>query len=99
MISDHALLRYMERCKGIDLAAIRRELLEKLQPAIKAGASATTVDGAKFYIAKNGVVCTCVRNSENFNRRSTPKSRKRRRQSRQESLRRAGHHLDDDFDA
>lgn len=42
-ISDHALMRYMERVMGLDLGPIRREIAGIIAPAIKAGATSTTV--------------------------------------------------------
>jgi hypothetical protein len=35
-VSDHALLRYLERCKGLDVEALREELLPKDQNVIEA---------------------------------------------------------------
>ena len=58
-ISDHAVLRYLERVYGFDLEATRNEIAEKSEAAIAMGASAVTVNGVKFKI-RNNVVTTVV---------------------------------------
>lgn len=59
-ISDHALLRYMERVMGVDVDAVRSEILnEKIKAALKMGATAVTVNGVKM-IAKEGTIVTVL---------------------------------------
>ena len=56
-LTDHALLRYLERVEGIDIPAIRSGIMtDKVIAAIKAGASSITVSGAKFKIVDNNLV-------------------------------------------
>ena len=56
-LTDHALLRYLERIEGIDIPAIRSGIMtDKVIAAIKAGASSITVSGAKFRIVDNNLV-------------------------------------------
>ena len=56
-VSDHALVRYMERVKGFDLEAIRNEILtEDRKQQILAGAKAIKVGNSKFKIEGNVVV-------------------------------------------
>jgi hypothetical protein len=56
-LSDHALLRFIERVHGIDTKVIRERILSPtVIEAIKAGASAVTVDGLKMKVVDNTIV-------------------------------------------
>lgn len=56
-VSDHALLRFMERALLLDVEALRgRIMTETVKAAILAGAGAVTVEGVRFKIANNVVV-------------------------------------------
>lgn len=56
-VSDHALVRYLERKHGFDLDKFRDEILtEERIKSIQAGASTIKCDGIKFKIADNVVV-------------------------------------------
>lgn len=69
-ITDHALLRYMERVHGIDTAAMKAELLsEALIGAIKAGATAMHTDEGTFVI--NGSSVTTFLSKEMRPKRKT----------------------------
>ncbi len=56
-VSDHAIIRYLERKFNLDIEAIREEILtpERLS-AIKAGATKIKTDGIDFIIRDNVVV-------------------------------------------
>lgn len=55
-ITDHALLRYMERVHGIDIAALKADLLNgPLVNAIKAGATAMKTQEGTFVINGSSV--------------------------------------------
>jgi hypothetical protein len=64
-VSDHALLRYIERVAGVDIEALREKLVQQL--ARGAGA-ASTFDADHYvvrfpdagYVVKNGVVVTVL---------------------------------------
>lgn len=59
-VSDHAVLRYMERIHGIDVEAVRKEILTPENvDYIRAGMSAIKAGGVKFHI-KNHCVTTVV---------------------------------------
>lgn len=47
-ITDHVLLRYMERMLGVDVAGFRKRLHSQLEPAARAGASQIEVSGMVF---------------------------------------------------
>lgn len=55
-ISSHALLRYMERVRGIDVDSYRKEFLERIRPAAEAGASRVLMDGLVWVIDTGKVV-------------------------------------------
>lgn len=60
-VSDHALLRYLERAHGVDFEQLRRELGRRIDAAVDGhdGAIAVNMDGLTFRIAENHVVTTC----------------------------------------
>lgn len=56
-ISEHALLRYIERVHGVDLDLLRESILTPpIVAAIQSGASAVTVSGVKFIVRDNVMV-------------------------------------------
>ena len=52
-VSDHAVLRYLERAHGVDIVAIRRHLAGLSVNAVRLGAIAVTVEDVKLVIARN----------------------------------------------
>ena len=59
-VSDHALMRYIERVIGIDVGKIRSEILtDRAKEALRAGATGYSINGVKFK-AKNGVLVTVL---------------------------------------
>lgn len=59
-ISDHALLRYVERIIGVDIDAMRAEIMtDMVKSALRAGATGVTVNGVKM-VAKDGVIVTVL---------------------------------------
>lgn len=63
--SEHALLRFIERVHGLDVEAIRAEIMSpNIVAALKTGATGVTVRGVKF-IAKDGVLVTVIAEKEN----------------------------------
>lgn len=60
-ITDHALIRYLERVKGIDLNAIREEILPaKRKSILKSGAGRIKGDGYEL-ICADGAVVTVIK--------------------------------------
>lgn len=62
-VSDHAVVRYLERVKGMDIAAIRKEILpDKLNKMTKVmGSGYYPVSDAFKIRVKNGVVITVLK--------------------------------------
>jgi hypothetical protein len=50
IITDHALLRYLERVVGIDVGSHRRDMEEKLARAVELEAAALVSDGWRYTI-------------------------------------------------
>jgi hypothetical protein len=72
-VSDHAVLRYMERAMGLDIETLRLEIGHKVDAAARAGACGLTVDAVNFRIV-DGVVTTVLE----INRRDVRFGPKRR---------------------
>lgn len=61
-VTDHAVLRYLERVKGIDIDAVRNELGQVVDTAVRMGAGAAVVDGIKYVLNERTIVtCTAVK--------------------------------------
>lgn len=61
-VTDNAVLRYLQRVKGIDIDGVRDELGHIVDRAIEAGAGAAVVDGVKYTLnGKTIVTCTEVK--------------------------------------
>ena len=59
-MSEHALLRYIERVYGVDVEVVRAEVMTPaIVAALKTGATAVTVKGVKM-LAKDGTIVTVV---------------------------------------
>lgn len=58
-VTDHAVLRYLERVKGVDIDAVRDELGRVVDRAIELGAGAAVVDGVK-YVLNDRTIVTCT---------------------------------------
>lgn len=59
-VTDHAVLRYLERVKGFDIAAVRKEMLTpEVTSAIRVGAVSLKRDGVE-YVLQDGMVITVL---------------------------------------
>lgn len=59
-VSDHAVLRYIERVKGVDLEALRREIAALVGPTVQVGAT-KVYDGTFTYLLDRNIVVTVAR--------------------------------------
>jgi hypothetical protein len=57
VISDHALMRYMERVLGLDLEPYRDDIRGKISSACHAGASRVSTGGFTYQL-RSGVLTT-----------------------------------------
>lgn len=55
-VTDHVLLRYVERILEIDIEKIRARIIADVTPAIKVGASRFSKGGMTYVIKENRVV-------------------------------------------
>lgn len=78
-VTDHAVLRYLERVRGVDVEAVRCELGQKVGGALEAGASATIVNGFRYVLVEGALVsCVPVKSTP-------PHGRANRRRAREEA--------------
>ena len=52
-VTDHAIIRYLERVQGFDIEALRANIAARVDEAACAGALAVTIDGFR-YMFQNG---------------------------------------------
>lgn len=50
-VTDHAVLRYLERCHGLDIEAVRRHLAGLAVNAAELGAVAVRVEAVRLFLA------------------------------------------------
>lgn len=61
IVTDHALVRYIERVLGVNLQEVRRAILtDSIKAAVKGGAASVTIDGFT-YIIENGRITTIIK--------------------------------------
>lgn len=60
-VTDHAVLRYLERVRGFDVEAVRRHIAITCAAAASAGAANLKAEGVRFAI-DNGAVVTVMPN-------------------------------------
>lgn len=71
IVSDHALVRYLERVLGIDVEAARQTIARTAAPAIAMGASSMSSDGFTFHIRDNRVTTIVPGKSPHYARLKT----------------------------
>lgn len=49
-VSDHAIIRYLERVQGFDILRLKAEIGHRVDEAAQAGASAVIIDGFSYQI-------------------------------------------------
>ena len=63
-VSDHAVLRYLERVQGLDVELLRREIGRKVDLAFAhPGCTGIVVEGFRYHL-QNGVVTTVIEASK-----------------------------------
>lgn len=63
-VTDHAVLRWIERHGFVDVEAVRAQIFKEARQALKSGASKLTVNGTEYRI-KDGVVITLIAKRQN----------------------------------
>lgn len=59
-VSDHAVLRYLERAYGLDVDAVRAEMMTAIPIAIAFGARTVICHGVRLIISEDGCVVTAL---------------------------------------
>lgn len=57
-VTDHAVIRYLERVKGVDIDATRREIADIVRLGVKLGAEAVVLQGMRYRL--EGPCCVTV---------------------------------------
>lgn len=52
-VSDHAIVRYLERVQGYDILRLKAEIGRRVDAAAQAGASAVIIDGFSFQLTRD----------------------------------------------
>lgn len=53
-VTDHAVLRYLERAHGLDVEAVRRHLAGRVENGARLGAVGVTIENVKLVMRRNG---------------------------------------------
>lgn len=61
VVSDHALLRYIERAHGVDVEALRAHVAGLVQKGVDLGAPLVVVEGVRFVLDGKRVVTVLQR--------------------------------------
>jgi hypothetical protein len=78
-ITDHALLRYVERVYKIDVDALRRQILtDGVTKGIEHGASTITVNGIQFRVKDRSIVTVIGSDQKTHRKKSKAHDRGRR---------------------
>lgn len=59
-VTDHVVLRYLERVQGLDVESIRKRIADACAPAVAAGASSARLDGFFFKFGGGDTVITVL---------------------------------------
>ncbi|MBK1868275.1 hypothetical protein [Taklimakanibacter albus] len=55
-VTDHAVLRYLERICGVDVAEVRRRIFTAAEPALDKAANGITAEGINYRIRRGRVI-------------------------------------------
>ena len=56
LVSDHAIIRYLERVGGFDIDGLRRSIGQRCDAGHAAGASSVIIDGFAFLIGDDQII-------------------------------------------
>jgi len=68
-VTDHAVLRYLERKYKLDIAAMKKEMAATAEPAMRAGALYSYVDGIS-YVFEGETIITVITGKPTLARRT-----------------------------
>lgn len=55
-VTDHCLVRYLERAKGFDVEAVRRHIAQLCAPYVDTGAQTIHAEGVRFELGTGKVI-------------------------------------------
>lgn len=55
-VSDHAVLRWLERAQGLNVGAVRRLIAGRVVSAAELGAVSVQMDGVRYVLRDNGAL-------------------------------------------
>lgn len=58
-VTDHAIVRYLERVLNLDVERVRREIGQKVDHGVKSGARNVRVGGVSYKLVDGVVVTVC----------------------------------------
>lgn len=73
-VSDHAVIRYLERALNVDVEGLRRRIGARADIAFEAGAGAVVIDGVRYIVADATLVTVQL-----VSKRGRARFRRRRR--------------------
>lgn len=73
LVTDHAIVRYLERVGGFDIEGLRQSIGRRCDPALEVGASSVLIEGHAYVIA-DGKVVTVLDAGEMPNRNPRPRA-------------------------
>lgn len=73
-VSDHAVVRWLERAHEVDIEGLREEIARLVEPAVKVGAASITIGNVTFALSGSNV-CTVLTSAMRAKKR---KERQRR---------------------
>ncbi len=74
IVTDHAVLRYLERAHGLDVEHFRAHIRELVTRGAAAGATGVIADGVKFVLQGDTVVTVLERTWHSRDLRSGPEA-------------------------
>ena len=60
IVTDHAVVRYLERVYGVDIVALKRRIERTTEGGREQGANAVLCDGVRYRLSQNGRVVTVI---------------------------------------
>lgn len=58
IVTDHAVIRYLERVYGVDVLGLKNRMAKVTQEARDMGANAANCDGVQYVLSKSGRIVT-----------------------------------------
>ena len=70
VVTDHTVVRYLERARGMDIDPIRRHIADLAARGVEAGATGVIIEDVKLILVQSTVVTVYPKNWPSVDRRS-----------------------------